>query len=177
MLMALETMENNGSHMTYVIKLSCDMWYTRSIHRCISWACSIIHWRVWEKYLTPMILKSGLLIDNRSSMYPYVKLKWDVSCLLSFESKDCSHSASCEYRNMSVRRGAKSVAVGMPTICVKTFPPKTMKILSTRNTSMLMRSSSVYLFFDTECSLTKYGPARTKTKHLYLRFSFLWMQE
>ena len=29
-------------------KLSHDMWYTSSIHSCISWACSIIHWRVWE---------------------------------------------------------------------------------------------------------------------------------
>ena len=32
----------------YVIKLSGDMWYRRSIHSCISWAYSIIHWRVWE---------------------------------------------------------------------------------------------------------------------------------
>ena len=46
---ALKTMENNRSHMIYVIKLPRDMLYTRIIHNCISWACSIIHWRVLEK--------------------------------------------------------------------------------------------------------------------------------
>ena len=65
------------------------------------------------------------------------------------------NSASHEYRNMSARRGAQFVPIGMPTICWKTFPPKTTKMLSTRNSSMLMMSSSVYLFFESECSLTK----------------------
>ena len=65
------------------------------------------------------------------------------------------NSASYEYRNMSARRRAQFVPIGMPTICWKTFPPKTMKMLSTRNSSMLMMSSSVYLFFESECSLTK----------------------
>ena len=64
-------------------------------------------------------------------------------------------SASYEYRKMSARRGAQFVPIGMPTICWKTFPPKTTKMLSTRNSSMLMMSSSVYLFFESECSLTK----------------------
>ena len=63
--------------------------------------------------------------------------------------------ASYEYRKMSARRGAQFVPIGMPTICLKTFPPKTTKMLSTRNSSMLMMSSSVYLFFASECSLTK----------------------
>ena len=75
------------------------------------------------------------------------------------------------------RWGAPFVPIGMPTICWKTFPPKTTKMLSTRNSSMLMMSSSVYLFLEPECSLTKYGSSRPKTKNLYLWFSFLWMKE
>ena len=47
---------------------------------------------------------------------------------------------------MSAKRGAQFVPIGMPTVCWKTFPPKTTKMLSTRNSSMLMMSSSVYLF-------------------------------
>ena len=65
------------------------------------------------------------------------------------------NSASYEYRNMSARRGAQFVPIGMPTICWKTFPWKTTKMLSTRNSSILMMSSSVYLFFESEYSLTK----------------------
>ena len=45
-------------------------------------------------------------------------------------------SASYEYRKMSAR-GAQFVPIGMPTVCWKTFPAKTMKILSTRNSSKL----------------------------------------
>ena len=33
------------------------------------------------------------------------------------------NSASYEYRNMSARRGAQFVPIGMPTICWKTFVP------------------------------------------------------
>ena len=65
------------------------------------------------------------------------------------------NSASYEYINISARRGAQFVPFGMPTICWKTFLPKTTKMLSNRNSSMLMMSSSVYLFFESECSLTK----------------------
>ena len=35
-------------------------------------------------------------------------------------------SASYEYRKMSASRGAQFVPIGMPTICLKTFAPKTM---------------------------------------------------
>ena len=49
------------------------------------------------------------------------------------------NSASYEYRNMSTRRGAQLVPIGMPTICRKTFPSKTTKMLSTRNSSMLAK--------------------------------------
>ena len=59
----------------------------------------------------------------------------------------------------------------------KTFPAKTTKMLSTRNSSILIMSSSVYLFFASECYFTKWGPSRPKTKYLYLRFPFLWRKE
>ena len=55
------------------------------------------------------------------------------------------NSASYEYRDMSPRRMAHFVPIGMPTICWKTFPPKTTKILSTRNKFILKLSSSVYM--------------------------------
>ena len=64
------------------------------------------------------------------------------------------NSASYEYRNMSARRGAQFMPIGISTICLKTFPPKTTKMLSTRNSSMLIMSFSVY-FFESEYSLTK----------------------
>ena len=70
--------------------------------------------------------------------------------------KDYMKSASCEYRKMSARRGAQFVPIGMPTVCWKTFPAKTTKILSTRNSSILMMSSSEYLLLESECSFTKY---------------------
>ena len=110
-------------------------------------------------------------------MYLYVKLNWDANCFFPVESKDCMNSASYEYRNMSAGKGGQFVPIGMPTICWKTFPPKTTKTLSTRNSSMLMMSSPVYSFFESECSLTKYGPSRPKTRNLYPRFPFLRTKE
>ena len=86
-------------------------------------------------------------MDNTSSMYLYVKLNWDANRFLPAESKDCMNSASYDYRNMSARREAQFVPMGMPTICWKTFPAKTTKMLSTKNSSILIMSSSVYLSF------------------------------
>ena len=74
---------------------------------------------------------------------------------LSAESKDYINSASHEYRNMSARRGPHFAPIGIPNICSNTFPAKTTKMLSTRNSSILMMSSSVYMFFDSECSFKK----------------------
>ena len=42
-------------------------------------------------------------MGNASSMYLYVKLNWDANRFLPAESKDCTNSASYEYRNMSAR--------------------------------------------------------------------------
>ena len=101
--------------------------------------------------------------DNSQSLGYWLTIRHRCICMWSWtdmlffffpvESKDCMNSASYEYRNVSARRGAQFVPIGMPTICWKTFPPKTTKMLSTRNSSMLMMSSSVYLFFESECSL------------------------
>ena len=79
-------------------------------------------------------------MDKTSSMYLYVKLNWDANRFLPAESKDCMNSASYEYRNMSARRGAQFVPIGIPTICWKTFPAKTTKMLSTRNSKLEMHS-------------------------------------
>ena len=84
-----------------------------------------------------------------------MRLNRDAKCFFPVESKDCMKSASYEYRKMSARSGAQFVPIGMPTVCWKTFPAKTTKILSTRNSSILMMSSSEYLFLESECSFTK----------------------
>ena len=95
-------------------------------------------------HLTEIILEvCVLLMGKTSSMYLYVKLNWDANRFLPAESKDCMNSASYEYRNMSARRGAQFVPMGIPIICWKPFPAKTTKMLSTRNSSILKMSSSV----------------------------------
>ena len=71
------------------------------------------------------------------------------------ESKNCMNSALYEYRNLLARRGAQFVPMGMAIFGWKTFPGKTTKMLSTRNSSILMMSSSVNLLFKSECSFTK----------------------
>ena len=63
----------------------------------------------------------------------------------------------------------------VPTVCWKTFPANTTKILSTRNSSILMMSSSEYLLLESECSFTKYVSSYPNTKYLYLRLPFLKM--
>ena len=62
-------------------------------------------------------------------MYRYVKLNWDADYFFPDESKDCKNSALYEYKNMSARRGAQLVPIGMPIICWKTCPPKTTKMM------------------------------------------------
>ena len=99
-----------------------------------------------------------------------------ISSFFSVESKDCMNSTSYEYRKMSARRGAQYVPIGMQTVCWNTFPTKTTKILSTRNSSILMMSSSEYLFLKSECSFTKYVSSCPYTKYLYLPLPFLKMK-
>ena len=60
-------------------------------------------------------------MDNMSSMFLYVKLNWDSNRFLPVESKDCMNSASYEYRDMSARRGAQFVPMGMPK-CINQRP-------------------------------------------------------
>ena len=91
-------------------------------------------------------------MDNTYSMYLYVKLNWDANRCRPIESNDCMNSASYEYSNMSARRGAQSVPVRMPIICWKTFPAKTTIMLSTRNSNILMMSSSASLLFECQCT-------------------------
>ena len=116
-------------------------------------------------------------MDKTSSMYLYVKLNRDANCFLPIESKDYINYASNEQRNMSARGGAQFVPIGIPTICWKTFPVKTTKMLSTRNSSILMMSSSENLFLESECSFTRYASLWPKTRYLYLRLPFLKMKE
>ena len=84
---ALKTMENNRSHMTYVIKLSRDMLYTISIHSCISWACSIIH--------NPRKPEKGIKYEYFQKMQT---LKVTVLLLFFTISKNSTGPMSCPNR-------------------------------------------------------------------------------
>ena len=78
--------------------------------------------------------------DNSQSLGYWLTIRhqciciWSLTEMLIFffpvESKDCMNSASYEFRNISARRGAQFVPIGMPTICLKTFSLKTTKMLS-----------------------------------------------
>ena len=61
----------------------------------------------------------------------------ELRCLfVPTESKDRMNSALYEYICTEICRlgeGAQFVPMGMPVICWKTFPAKTTKMLSTRN--------------------------------------------
>ena len=75
----------------------------------------------------------------------HVKLNRDSNCFLPVDSKECINSASVE--KYVARRGAQLVSIGIPTICWKTFPAKTTKKLSTRNSGILIilkRDSCLY---------------------------------
>ena len=131
-------------------------------------------------------------MDNTSSMYLYVKLNWDVftrfftsnnpvfildyaNSFLPVESKDCMNSASYEYRNILGEKHSLC-----PCECRlslgKTFlrRPRTCCQLETRSSWCLLQwtcssNQSVPL-------QNSPPPSRPKTKHLYLRFPFLWMK-
>ena len=72
-----------------------------------------------------------------SSMYLYVKLNWDANCFLPTDSK---YYDICF--DMSASKGAQFVPMEMPIIYWKTFLAKTMKMLLTRNSSILLMSKS-----------------------------------
>ena len=71
------------------------------------------------------------------------------------------------------------VPIRIPTICWKIFSVKTTKILSynTKNSGILMMSSSVYLLLESEYSFKKYASSRPNTRYLYLHLLFLKMKE
>ena len=101
-----------------------------------------------------------------------MRLNRDANCFFPVEREDCMKSASYEYRKMSARSGAQFVPIGMPNVCWKLFRQKPRKILSTRNSSILMMLSSEYSFLESDCSFTKYVSSCPNTKYLYLRLPF-----
>ena len=123
---------------------------------------------IWPRYFS----NSGLFMDNTSSMYLYVRLNRDATRFFPVESNDCMKYASYEYRKLSARRGAQFVPIGMPTVCWKTFPAKTTKTLSTRNSSILLMLASEYLVFvapaqQSATYFTKYVSTCPNTKYLH----------
>ena len=74
-----------------------------------------------------------------------VRLNQDANCFFPIQSKDCMNSASYEDRKISVKRGHNSYPLECRLSTGILFSVKTTKILSTRNSSILMMSSSEYL--------------------------------
>ena len=68
---------------------------------------------------------SKLKIPETSSEEIGLNIRTLANRFLPAENKDCMNSAS----NMSARRGAQFVSMGMPIICWKTFPAKTTSFL------------------------------------------------
>ena len=75
------------------------------------------------------------------------------------------------------RREAGTIRTHWNADCLlEDFPAKITKILSTRNSSILMMSSSEYLFLESECFFTKYVSSCPNNKYLYRRLPFLKMK-
>lgn len=68
---------------------------------------------------------SQILIVNTSSVYLNVELKAPTSVLFLSHTIFLINSASYNYENKSANRGAQLVPMGIPTVCWKTWSPKT----------------------------------------------------
>ena len=110
-----------------------------NVETILSWTC-----HVYEPFEFRTSLGTSILLNYGQNIIdvPVCKIQ---PIFFRLRTKTI-HSASYEQRNMSARRGALFVPIGIPTICWKTFPAKTTKMLSTRNSSILIMLSSVYLF-------------------------------
>ena len=67
----------------------------------------------------------------------------------------CTNVKDQQQINITDPRHTFHVPMGMPIIGRKPFPANTTKMLSTRNSTILMMYFSVYMLFELECSFTK----------------------
>ena len=81
--------------------------------------------------------------------------------------------ASYEKKIVGEKR-AQPVPIGIPIVWWKTFPAKATKILSIRNSSILMMSFSEYLVLESECPFTKYVSSWANTKYLIILVSLFF---
>ena len=112
------------------------------------------------------------------TMCRYVKLNWNANCFFSAESKICMNSASCEYRNMSSRKGAQLVPIVMTAICWKTHSPR-----RPRKCCRLETLASKLCHLQCSCFSNQNFPGQNrvlrdlKPKLCICDFHFLWMKE
>ena len=161
-----------GFHRTYATGAACQQ---RTLTPPDTWSCPTLGLAcvLMSRPISPeLVLSPDFWISNTPRYFSFA-LNRDANCFFSTENKDCMKSASYEYRKTSARRGAQLVHIGMSTVCLKTFPVKTTKILSTRNSSILMMSSSEYFLLVSECSCTKYVSSCPNTKDLYIWFRII----
>ena len=81
----------------------------------------------------------------------------ELRCLLFLSSRkqrqDYINFAKYVYKNMSARRRAQLVPYRNTDILFENLPPKTTKMMSTRNSSMPIMSSSVCFLFESKSPL------------------------
>ena len=115
-----------------------------TLHNVVLLACmrnvNVCLWKEIQKKIEFFFMYICTLIYVITVLLKEIKDKKTFSFQLRGKTMN---SASYEYRNISARRGARFVHIGMPTICWKTFSPNTTRMLSTRNSCMLMMPSSV----------------------------------
>ena len=100
---------------------------------------------------------TGMVAEGRDCMNTFLWVKKDI---------DYKRGAICSYRNADC--------------LLEDISRKTTKMLSNRNSSILMMSSSLCLvgfFLESECSFTNMLLHAPIPKYLYLRFPFLKVNE
>ena len=113
---------------------------------------------------------AGLLMDNTSLMFLYVKLNWDAyRRFLPAESKDCMISASYEYRNISASRRAVC-AHGNADYLLVNFSREDHDNVVNKKLKDLDDVFSSALALQIWVLLHKIRPSRPKSNYLYLRF-------
>ena len=158
-----------------------EMWrereYNFNVRDCLSQSTGVNPSRK-QRYCSPSCLWSQAQqdtfdSDNSQSQNYWMAIlhrciyiwSWTEMLTVSFQPR----AKTYEFRFVRVQ---KYVGEERCTICahwnadylLENIPQKTTKMLSTRNSSMLMVSSSLYLFFESDSSLTRKGPSWPLTK-------------
>ena len=94
--------------------------------------------------------------DNSQDLGYWLTIRHQCICMWSWtEMLIFSFQLRAKTVWIPLRMSTEICRLGEGHNLLENLPPKTTKMLSTRNSNMLTMSSSVYLFFESVCSLTK----------------------